>query len=71
MLQTFTILCTQMKRVGGVIGLDEVQLLDPIPVERITKLTACLGDNDLYLAYQYGLVLAAWGVREGAFTLST
>jgi hypothetical protein len=54
---------------GEVIGLDEVQLLDPIPVERIPKLIACLGDADLYLAYQCGLVLAAWGVREGVLYL--
>jgi hypothetical protein len=54
---------------GEVIGLDEVQLLDPIPVERIPKLMARLGDADLYLAYQCGLVLAAWGVREGVLYL--
>jgi hypothetical protein len=35
-----------------------VQLLDPIPVERIPKLIARLGDDDLYLAYQYGLVFS-------------
>ena len=50
---------------GEVIGLDEVQLLDPIPVERIPRLIALLGNDDTYMAYQSGLVLAAWGVKEG------
>jgi len=63
----YSALCTD--EAGEVIGLDEVQLLDPIPVERIPKLIAHLGDTDLYLAYQCGLVLAAWGVREGVMYL--
>ncbi|PJJ61099.1 hypothetical protein [Hymenobacter chitinivorans] len=50
---------------GEVIGLDEVQLLDPVPAERIPALTALLASEDVYLAYQCGLVLAAWGVEAG------
>lgn len=36
---------------GEVIGLDEVQLLEPIPTERIPKLTGLLLGDDLYMAY--------------------
>ncbi len=56
-------------KLGEVIGLDEVQLLEPVPVERIPKLIAHLADTNSYLAYQCGLVLAAWGVREGILYL--
>ncbi|UOG75212.1 hypothetical protein MTX78_01115 [Hymenobacter tibetensis] len=50
---------------GKVVGLDEVQLLEPVPVNRVPELMAQLFSDDLYLAYQCGLVLAAWGVEEG------
>jgi hypothetical protein len=50
---------------GKEVGLDEVQLLDPIPVERVPKLIALLRNDDMYMAYQCALVLAAWGVKEG------
>jgi hypothetical protein len=50
---------------GDVVGLDEVQLLDPPPVERIPAVKSLLHDNDLYLVYQAAIVLAAWGVDEG------
>ncbi|TGE28059.1 hypothetical protein [Hymenobacter metallicola] len=50
---------------GEVIGLDEVQLLDPVPTARIPELTSLLASDDVYLAYQCGLVLAAWGVEAG------
>ena len=50
---------------GEVIGLDEVQLLDPIPHERTSVLINLLTGDDLYLAYQCGLVLAAWGIEQG------
>lgn len=50
---------------GDVIGLDEVQLLDPVPANRIPELLPLLAGDDLYLAYQAGLVLAAWGVEAG------
>jgi len=50
---------------GDIVGLDEVQLLDPIPASRIPELVPLLASTDLYLAYQAGLVLAAWGIKEG------
>ena len=50
---------------GETIGLDEVQLLEPIPVERVSFLTEQLRSGDLYLTYQCGLILAAWGIKEG------
>lgn len=50
---------------GSVVGLDEVQLLDPVPAGRIPELLPLLAGSDLYLAYQAGLVLAAWGVEQG------
>ncbi|MEZ0609897.1 hypothetical protein ACAW74_15370 [Fibrella sp. WM1] len=50
---------------GEIIGLDEVQLLDPIPEERIPAIIALLSADDLYAAYQAGLILAAWGVEAG------
>jgi len=51
--------------VGHVVGLDEVQLLDPIPTERVASMRALLGGADLYLAYQAVLVLTAWGDPVG------
>jgi hypothetical protein len=54
---------------GEVIGLDEVQLLDPIP-ERIAPLRALLAGPDEYEAYQAALILAAWGDAQGAQHLS-
>jgi hypothetical protein len=50
---------------GEVIGLDEVQLLDPIP-ERVAPLRAMLSGPDQYDAYQAALILAAWGDEAGA-----
>lgn len=50
---------------GHVVGLDEVQLLDPIPTERVASMRALLGGADLYLAYQAVLVLTAWGDPVG------
>ncbi len=51
--------------VGHVVGLDEVQLLDPIPTERVASMRALLGGADLHLAYQAVLVLTAWGDPVG------
>lgn len=42
-----------------------MQLLDPVPTGRIPDLVPLLAAADLYLAYQAGLVLAAWGVEPG------
>ncbi|UOQ52424.1 hypothetical protein [Hymenobacter cellulosivorans] len=50
---------------GEIIGLDEVQLLEPVPAGRIPPLVGLLTSADQYLAYQSGLILAAWGVKEG------
>jgi hypothetical protein len=50
---------------GEVVGLDEVQLLDPI-ADRIAPLRALLAGPDEYDAYQAALILAAWGDRLGA-----
>lgn len=50
---------------GRVVGLDEVQLLDPVPAGRIGPVRALLGAGDLYLAYQAALVLTAWGDPAG------
>jgi hypothetical protein len=50
---------------GNVIGLDEVQLLDPIPAKRVGLLRELLDSKDLYLAYQSALILAAWEDKEG------
>jgi len=50
---------------GEVIGLDEVQLLDPPPHVRIPALITLLEHADPYIAFQAAIVLAAWGVIEG------
>lgn len=50
---------------GNVIGLDEVQLLDPPPLERAPALLELLKSDDLYLVYQAAIVLAAWGEEAG------
>lgn len=50
---------------GEVVGLDEVQLLDPVPTERIAPTRALLHSPDLYLVYQAALVLTAWGDPAG------
>ena len=48
-----------------VVGLDEVQLLDPVPAERIAPVRALLQSRDLYLVYQAALALTAWGDYAG------
>ncbi|HEX8660152.1 MAG TPA: hypothetical protein VF690_21590 [Hymenobacter sp.] len=50
---------------GEVVGLDEVQLMKDELSGRTELLTGLLRQNDLYLAYQCGLILAAWGISEG------
>lgn len=50
---------------GEVVGLDEVQLLDPVPTERIAPTRALLHSPDLYLVYQAALALTAWGDPAG------
>ncbi|UOQ71675.1 hypothetical protein [Hymenobacter cellulosilyticus] len=50
---------------GEIVGLEEVQLLEPVPTGRIPALVGLLTSTDRYLAYQCGLILAAWGVKHG------
>ena len=50
---------------GDLVGLDEVQLLDPIPTERIPALQNLFNDEDLFLAYQATLIITAWGNVSG------
>lgn len=50
---------------GRVIGLDKVQLLDPVPTARLGPVRALLSCPDEYLAYQAASVLTAWGDAAG------
>lgn len=50
---------------GEVIGLDEVQLLDPAPLERIPFLLRLMSSDDIYLIFQSAIILAAWGNEQG------
>ena len=50
---------------GEVVGLDEVQLLDPTPVERVPQLHELLAGRDKFLQFQSLLILAAWGDQAG------
>ncbi|OJH33465.1 hypothetical protein [Cystobacter ferrugineus] len=50
---------------GNEVGLDEVQLLDPPPEERIPLVREILRNPDEYRVYQAALVLAAWGDDVG------
>ena len=50
---------------GRVIGLDKVQLLDPVPTARLGPVRALLASPDEYLAYQAASVLTAWGDAAG------
>jgi hypothetical protein len=50
---------------GDVVGLDEVQLLDPPPESRIEPLRRLLSSDDSYLVFQAAIVLAAWGDDAG------
>lgn len=50
---------------GKVVGLDEVQLLEPVPAERIPALRTLLVGEDERLRFEAAVVLAAWGDEEG------
>lgn len=50
---------------GDLIMLDEVQLMDEVPAERIEPLRAMLNGDDVYASYQATLVLAAWADPVG------
>lgn len=45
---------------GEVIGLDEVQLMEPIPAERVVFLRELFASGSEYERYQAALVLVAW-----------
>lgn len=49
---------------GELVGLDEVQYLDPYPAERVQPLRALL-TGDPFVRYQASLVLAAWADPVG------
>jgi len=46
-------------------GLDEVQLMEEIPVDRIPKLINLLDNESKFIAYQAMLILTAWNIEEG------
>nr|WP_315175599.1 hypothetical protein [uncultured Flavobacterium sp.] len=46
-------------------GLDEVQLMEVIPVERIPKLIELLKNENQFISFQAMLILTAWGIEEG------
>ena len=50
---------------GEVVGLDEVQLMKSELSSRTLDLIKLLNSDDLYLAYQCGLIVGAWGVKDG------
>lgn len=50
---------------GEMIGLEEVQLLDDAPRERVERLEALLRADDRSLAAQATEVLAAWAIPSG------
>lgn len=54
---------------GVLIGLDEVQRLDPVPIARLAPVRALLAGPDEYLGYQAALVLTAWGDAAGLHQL--
>lgn len=50
---------------GEIVGLDEVQLMDPPPVERFGAVRALLQEDDEHLVFEAAIVLAAWGDKAG------
>lgn len=54
---------------GEDVGLDEVQLLDPPPEDRVPLLSKMLESANIYLSYQAALVLTAWGKNIGVARL--
>lgn len=50
---------------GEIVGLDEVQLMDPPPVERFPAVRALLREDDEHLVFEAAIVLAAWGDTAG------
>jgi len=50
---------------GEIVGVDEVQLLDEVPADRIPALRALLCGDDLGTRFGSLLLLAAWGDSDG------
>lgn len=50
---------------GEVVGLHEVQLLDPVPSERIPRVQLLLRHPHIFVVYQAVLALTAWGDDMG------
>lgn len=50
---------------GQFVGLDEVQLMESPPPDRIDVLHAALGCSNLEISYKAAIVLAAWGDNKG------
>jgi hypothetical protein len=46
---------------GDTVGIDDVQLLEPVPAGRIPRLRLLLRHTDLFVVYQATVVLTAWG----------
>jgi hypothetical protein len=56
---------------GELVGFDEVQYLDPIPVARIPLLIQLLQQDNLFIVCEAALLLTSWGVDEGIAALNT
>lgn len=50
---------------GLEISIEDIQMLEDIPRERIPKYIELLSDEDKYTAYLSMLILIAWGIEEG------
>lgn len=50
---------------GNVVGLDDVQLFENPPADRVATLQRALRTSNLEIRYRAALVLAAWGDDEG------
>lgn len=50
---------------GELVGLDEVQLLEPPPEARIPSLERLILEADPQVAFEASLILATWGKRSG------
>lgn len=50
---------------GEYVGLDEVQLLEPYPIERVKPLINLLSNTDNSIALEAALILSAWGIKDG------
>ena len=56
---------------GEEVGLSEVQMLEPIPEDRLRDTEALLRHDDLFVCFQAALVLTAWGKDSGLGAIET